>query len=106
MIPRNVAIGAGVLALAGLGRRGLLFLDGPGVSQPASVAPATYLDPVALISLPWPAAPAAGRGRCAAAAPSRRRPRPSIVTASVDPHSRRVPAADLREEAVRERRAR
>ena len=51
MIPRNAAIGAAVLALAGLGAVAY-YSSTARASQPASVAPATavpgtYLDPVA-----------------------------------------------------------
>jgi uncharacterized protein YcfJ len=68
MIPRNAAIGAAVLALAGLGAVAY-YSSTARASQPASVAPATavpgtYLDPVA-------AAPAAAVP--VAAAPVRER---------------------------------
>jgi len=58
MIPRNVAIGAGVLALAGLAAVAH-YSSTTRAAQPAAVAPATpvpgsYLDPVA----PGPLAPA------------------------------------------------
>jgi uncharacterized protein YcfJ len=58
MIPRNVAVGAGVLALAGLAAVAH-YSSTTRAAQPAAVAPATpvpgsYLDPVA----PGPLAPA------------------------------------------------
>ena len=62
MIPRNVAIGAGVLALAGLGAVAY-HSSTARASQSASVAPATavpgsYLDPVAAAPVPPPPAQA------------------------------------------------
>ena len=78
MIPRNVAVGAGVLALAGLGAVAY-YSSTARASQPTSVAPATavpgtYLDPVAAAPAVPPAqalaAPAAG---AVAAAPVRER---------------------------------
>jgi len=83
MIPRNAAIGAAVLALAGLGAVAY-YSSTARASQPASVAPATaapgtYLDPVAAAPAAVPpaqafAAPAAGAVAVpAAAAPVRER---------------------------------
>jgi hypothetical protein len=81
MIPRNVAVGAGVLALAGLGAVAY-YSSTARASQPASVAPATavpgtYLDPVAAAPAVPPAqalaAPAAG---AVAAAPVHAAARP------------------------------
>ena len=83
MIPRNVAVGAGVLALAGLGAVAY-YSSTARASQPASVAPATavpgtYLDPVA-------AAPAVPPAQ-ALAAPAGRR-----VVAAAPVHAAAVPA--------------
>jgi len=83
MIPRNAAIGAAVLALAGLGAVAY-YSSTARASQPASVAPATaapgtYLDPVAAAPAAVPpaqalAAPAAGAVAVpVAAAPVRER---------------------------------
>jgi hypothetical protein len=79
MIPRNFAVGAGVLALAGLGAVAY-HSSTARASQPVSVAPATavpgtYVDPVAAAPAVVPpaqalAAPAAG---AVAAAPVRER---------------------------------
>ena len=83
MIPRNAAIGAAVMALAGLGAVAY-YSSTARASQPASVAPATavpgtYLDPVAAAPAAVPpaqafAAPAAGAVAVpVAAAPVRER---------------------------------
>ena len=105
MIPRNAAIGAAVLALAGLGAVAY-YSSTARASQPAaSVAPATavpgtYLDPVA-------AAPAAVR-RAAFAAPvagaasCRSRSRRPRTGARRLPHSRRRRPPLLRPQAVEE----
>lgn len=78
MIPRNVAVGAGVLALAGLGAVAY-YSSTARASQSASVAPATavpgtYLDPVAAAPAVVPPAQAlAAPAGAVAAAPVRER---------------------------------
>ena len=51
MIPRNAAIGAGVLALAGLGAvayySSTARASQPALVEPATAVPGTYIDPVA-----------------------------------------------------------
>ena len=70
MIPRNAAIGAGVLALAGLGAvayySSTARASQPALVEPATAVPGTYIDPVA-------AAPAGTAAVPVAAAPVRER---------------------------------
>jgi hypothetical protein len=78
MIPRNAAIGAGVLALAGLGalayHSSTARASQPALVAPATAVPGTHIDPVAAVPADQAlASPAGAVAVPVAAAPARER---------------------------------